>query len=252
MTAVILGVIVGGRLGYMLLYQRDDFFANPLVFFNILGGGMASHGGILGLILFTFFYARRHRISWLGLGDGLVVVAPIGICLGRIANFINGELWGHVTRAVPWAVQFPTELRERNDPLRVRIQEALPELSYPEGIITAAKTSPEVQAVLREVLDPRHPSQFYQALLEGASLFAILLLVRLRWKNLPHGILTGLFFLLYAVFRIIGELFRERDVGQDPILGMNPGQFYSLFMIAIGLAFIAAALIRRRAKPQIT
>ena len=220
----LLGVMVGGRLGYMLLYQRSEFFTNPLVFFNLLGGGMASHGGILGLIIFTFFYSRKHRISWLGLGDNLVVVAPIGICLGRLANFINGELYGHITTTFRYAVQFPSELRDIGGTLAQRVQEALPELHpYPEAVIAAARADPAVREILSGILNPRHPSQIYQALLEGLSLFVILLCVRLRFKNLPHGILTGLFFVLYAFFRIAAEIFRERDADQDPILGMKPG-----------------------------
>lgn len=237
----LLGVMLGGRLGYMLLYDRDHFFANPLIFFNILGGGMASHGGILGLVIFTYVYARRHKISWPGLGDNLVVVAPAGIFFGRIANFINGELYGRISHKIPWAFQFPTELRECSIATRMRVEEALPDHSFPEGVIAAAKTNPEVQGILRDILDPRHPSQIYQALLEGALLFAILLAVRLRFRNLRHGVLTGLFFVLYAVFRVAAEMFRQRDATEDPILHLNPGQFYSLFMILIGIAFFLFA-----------
>ncbi len=250
--SALLGVMAGGRLGYMLLYEREAFFANPLIFFRIMDGGMASHGGILGLIIFTFFYARRHRISWLGLGDNLVVVAPIGICLGRLANFINGELYGHITTTFRLAVQFPSELREIGGPLAARVQEALPDLlPYPEAVIAAAQIDPEVREILGGLLNPRHPSQIYQALLEGLSLFLILLVLRLRFQNLPHGMLTGLFFILYAFFRITAEIFRERDVGQDPILGMNPGQFYSLFMVAVGIAFISAAFALRRRRTRV-
>ncbi len=245
--AAIFGVMLGGRLGYMLLYDLGPFLANPLRFFNFLSGGMASHGGILGLVIFTWCYARKHNLSWTGLGDNLVVVAPIGICLGRIANFINGELYGRVAPHLPWAVQFPTELYDAGPDLRIRVLEALPfPLPFPEGVIAAARDNPEVRRILTETLNPRHPSQIYQALLEGLALFLILLWVRLKFKNLTHGVLTGLFFILYALFRIAAELFRERDASQEPILGMNPGQFYSLFMIAVGLAFLIFAWKRKR------
>ena len=255
----LLGVMVGGRLGYVFWYYTRAhgwgwLSEDPLLLFKVWDGGMASHGGILGMLLFTIYYARKHRISWLGLSDNLVVVSPLGVVLGRFANFVNGELYGHVTNAVPWAVQFPSELRDIGGSLARQVQAALPDLHpYPEAVIAAAQTSPEVREILGGILNPRHPSQIYQALLEGLSLFLILLCVRLRFKNLPHGILTGLFFVLYAFFRIAAEVFRERDVGQDPILGMNPGQFYSLFMIAVGIAFIGTALaLKRRGQGRIS
>ncbi|MFV1994287.1 MAG: prolipoprotein diacylglyceryl transferase [Verrucomicrobiales bacterium] len=242
----LVGVMLGGRLGYMLLYDREAFFANPLRFFDLLGGGMASHGGILGVTLFALYYARRHRLSWLGLGDDLVVVVPIGLLLGRIANFINGELYGHITTGIPWAVQFPTELRDAGYQLASRVQQALPSLTpFPEAVIEAGRTDPVIQQSLRQLLPLRHPSQLYEALLEGAVLFAILLAVRLRWKELRHGVLTGLFFILYALLRILSETWRVPD--HALILGLNPGQFYSLFMIAIGAAFLLAS--RRGARP---
>lgn len=237
------GVMLGGRLGYMLLYDFNDFIHAPWIFFYFLDGGMASHGGILGLVVFTWFYARRHKISWPGVGDNLVVVAPIGLFLVRIANFINGELYGRVT-SVSWAMKFPAEIY---DMAPVRSQELLARTGLPnlEAVVVANRNSDAaVQTVLREFLEPRHPSQFYEAGLEGLALFGILLLVRLRWKNLYHGILTGLFFIFYAVFRISVETFREPDASL--ILGMPRGQFYSIFMILIGVAFIGAALKNQR------
>lgn len=244
------GVLLGGRLGYMLLYRFDDFVSNPAtIVTGILQGGMASHGGILGVFFFAWFYARRHHLSWPGIGDDLVVVAPLGIFFGRVANFINGELYGRIT-AVRWAVLFPKEI------------EALPEQEVIQGAKAAAPDTlgqrndseilqalvdttnrpPEVEACLRAVLNPRHPSQIYQALLEGLLLFLILLAVRLKWRRLPYGFLTGLFFILYPIFRIFVEQYRQPDHDVSFILGLTRGQFYSTFMVVIGAAFLTFAL----------
>ena len=111
--AAIFGVMLGGRLGWVLFYGLDKVRAHPLDAFKLWEGGMASHGGILGLVIFTWVYARWQKVSWPGIGDNLVVVAPIGLFFGRVANFINGELWGRVITAAhppPWAMQFPKEL----------------------------------------------------------------------------------------------------------------------------------------------
>ncbi len=249
----IFGVMIGGRLGYFMLYRPGEFFSNPLVFFKFLEGGMASHGGILGVVLFALYYAKRHGHSWAGLGDDLVVVAPIGIFFGRIANFINGELYGRATQA-KWAVQFPDELLaspEHGLPVEtvtktIRDANALvPELtlSYPHDVLLAAQAHPKVVELLGQVLTPRHPSQLYEAILEGLLITAILAPIRLCWKRMPKGFLTGLFFILYPVFRMIGERYREPDA--ERILGLTRGQFYSTFMILIGLAFLAYAWSQR-------
>ncbi len=241
--SALFGVMLGGRLGYMLFYDFDRFIHAPWIFFYVLNGGMASHGGILGLVIFTWFYARRHKLSWMGVGDNLVVVAPIGLFLVRLANFINGELYGRVT-TVSWAMKFPGEIYDMTS---MRIQELLDKTGMPNPaaiLVANREGDAAVQAVLREFLEPRHPSQFYEAGLEGLVLFTILLFVRLRWKKLYHGVLTGLFFIVYAFFRILAENFREPDAGL--ILGLPRGQFYSLFMILIGAAFIIAALKTKR------
>ncbi len=233
------GVVLGGRLGYMLLYDFDRFIHEPWIFFLLNQGGMASHGGIAGVALFCLWYARKHRISWTGIGDTLVCGAPLGIFLGRIANFINGELFGHVT-TVPWAVKFPTELLHED----FYRQGGSPGL-IPEGL----RHSPEIiryfeqyrggRAELETLLHPRHPSQLYEALGEGLLLCAVLLFIRVKFPRLPHGVITGLFFILYAVARISLEFVRQPDSGSNPILGMTKGQFFSLFMVITGIAFIA-------------
>jgi len=232
------GVILGGRLGYVFFY-KPEMLRDPMSIVRVWEGGMSSHGGILGLVLFTLYYSRRHKLAWLNLGDNLVVAAPIGLFFGRLANFINGELYGRIA-TVPWAMQFPKELLDRPaeaDAAITRLQSMDPSLTSPEAIADAAGR-PEVKEVLRSILNPRHPSQLYEAFLEGIVLFAILWFVRTRMRQ-PNGVLTGLFFICYAVFRIIVEYFREPDASM--IAGFTRGQFFSFFLIAIGVAFIIAA-----------
>lgn len=234
------GVIVGGRIGYVLFYKFDEYLRNPLDIFLINKGGMASHGGVLGVLLFTLWYGRRHKMSGLGLGDNLVVGVPLGLLFGRIANFINGELWGHPT-AVAWAVKFPTEIHHRDfvphAPMTFNYQ-ALP--GHSNEIIAAVKELPDGLQQLEAALPARHPSQLYEAGLEGLLLFLVMFFIRTRSKNLPNGLLSGIFFILYAIVRIIGENFRVPDAGL--IMGISRGQFYSVFMILVGFAFLTSAL----------
>lgn len=244
------GVMLGGRLGYMLLYDSDRFLANPLNFFRIGQGGMASHGGILGIVVFTWFYARRKRVSWPGLGDLLVVGAPLGIFFGRLANFINGELWGHPTDRVPWAVRFPQEaLDDRAHPELAattvnRVAETLGtqalENNPHEAVIRLLRDGdPVLRAALEAGLPARHPSQLYEAGLEGLLLFLILFWMARRRSRLPHGWLTGWFFILYGLFRIIGEIWRVPDArGLSWLEPLSPGQQYSLPMLLIGALFL--------------
>lgn len=207
MTAVIIGVLAGGRLGYMFLYDLDNFLANPLLVFRVDQGGMASHGGFVGVLLALVWFARRQKCHLLALGDVIVTVAPLGLFLGRIANFINGELWGRVSM-VSWAVIFPA--------------------SPPNFNAALGTYGPE----------PRHPSQLYEAALEGLIPF---LYVQWRyWRTRPPmGQLSGEFLIGYGIVRIIGECFRQPDA--DLILGLSRGQFYSTFMVIVGIAIIAIA-----------
>ena len=253
--SAIFGVTIGGRLGYMLLYSPKEFFANPLTFFNFLGGGMASHGGIAGLALFTLYFAKRHGYHWRHIGDNLCVVAPVGIAIVRCANFINGELWGRVTtkEATPWAMKFPSELGEITDKetyndLIDATTAVDPNAGTPEAIIELARSNEQLRDVISPFLSYRHPSQIYQALLEGLALFLILFAIRLKWRRLPYGILTALFFIGYATFRIIGERFRHPDEGTFPGTDLSKGQFYSLFMFAVGAIFIGYAIYERKFK----
>lgn len=211
MTAAIIGVIAGGRIGYMLFYDLDAFLKNPLLILRVDQGGMSSHGGFIGVFLAMVWFAKKYNYSFLQLGDVVVTLAPLGICFGRIANFINGELWGRVTN-VSWAMIFP---------------ESQPVYDATQGVF---------------VLAPRHPSQLYAAFLEGLLLF---LYVQWRfWRTQPKpGQLGGEFLIGYGVVRIFGELFREPDAAL--IMGLSRGQFYSIFMILVGAIVIFIAHHRK-------
>jgi phosphatidylglycerol:prolipoprotein diacylglycerol transferase len=193
MGLALFGVLLGGRLGYCLLYGWRYWMQDPLYPFRLWEGGMASHGGMIGVLLYVFFYARKHQVAFWGLMDQLVCVVPLGLFFGRIANFINGELWGRVTD-VPWAVIFP----QSGD------------------------------------LQPRHPSQLYEAAGEGVLLFFVLWGVRKLWPQNRSGVLSCVFLLVYGAVRYGVEFFREPDstIYWD---WMSKGQLYSLVMIVCGL-----------------
>lgn len=275
-AAALLGVFVGGRLGYILFYHIpregwESVARDPLLVLRVWEGGMASHGGILGLVIFTFFYAKKHKVSWTGLGDGLCVVAPIGLMCGRIANFINGELYGRVANGVAWAVKFPEAFINPKLPESGRLNEALSaaikaddsflkslsdlpadatldgnEWYYFHKLVEANRNSDAVTDAISPYLEPRHPSQLYEGLLEGALLFSILWIVRVKFPKAPHGLLTGLFFGLYATFRIIAEQFREPDAAWVIEGVLTQGQFLSLFMYLFSAAFLVFAFRHRQ------
>lgn len=240
------GVLLGGRLGYMLFYDPAGFLHDPLLIFRVWEGGMASHGGILGLALYTLWYARKNGFSWRNLCDNLVVVAPVGIFLGRCANFINGELYGRAA-TVPWAMQFPKEILfwapGRQEELITRASAIDPSFASPEVLISGVAASPELRGLLASYLTPRYPSQIVEALLEGAFLFALLWILRTRCR-LSDGVLSGVFLIAYALVRIAGECFREPDAPLTA--GMTRGQFLSLFMIVSGILFLIWAGLRPR------
>ncbi len=194
----ILGVVLGGRLGSILFYSWERTLEEPLSALRIWEGGMAFHGGLLGVILAIWLFARRHGIPFFALTDVVAVATPIGLFFGRVANFINGELWGRPTD-LPWAMVFP-------------------------GAGTA----------------PRHPSQLYEAGLEGLLLFVVLLLlVRRGWLE-RLGALSGVFLSGYALARILVEFVREPDAHIGYLAGLfTMGQVLSLPMLALGLYLIA-------------
>lgn len=250
-ACALFGVFLGGRVGYILFYHLPKvgwggLAKDPLLVFRVWEGGMASHGGILGLVIFTYFYARKHKVSWTGLGDGLCVVAPLGLFFGRAANFINGELYGRVANGIAWAVKFPASLIEEPNEVQAaawqactQIEPKLADAQSLDQLIATSRDNPEVLKTLAEFIPPRHPSQIYEGLLEGALLFTILWVVRVKFPRAPHGLITGLFFALYAIFRIIGEQFREPDAAMVGFL--TKGQFFSLFMFIFAAFFLAMA-----------
>ena len=190
------GVVVGGRLGYVLFYKPDFYLANPAEIVKTWEGGMSFHGGLLGATLAIILFARHAKVNQWYVADLVACAAPIGLGLGRLANFVNGELWGRPAPNVPWAMIFPNG-------------------------------GPE----------PRHPSQLYQAALEGLVLFIVM---HVLWRNekLRHrpGTLTGAFWVGYGVFRMVGELFREPDAFLGFLIGgMTMGQLLSLPMVLFGL-----------------
>lgn len=247
------GLVLGGRLGYMLLYNFDGFIHEPWTFFLLNQGGMASHGGIAGVTLFCGWYAWKHKISWAGIGDSIVCGAPLGVFLGRIANFINGELFGRVTTS-SLAVKFPTEMLHE-DFVRQGGDATLAREVYDRGLMH----SPDIiayfekfrggRAELEQILHPRHPSQLYEALGEGLLLSAVLIFLRLRFPRMRQGIITGLFFFLYAGARIALEYVRQPDSGSEMIMGLTKGQFFSVFMFLVGGIFIAYGLIWGKSPP---
>ncbi|MEY3394390.1 MAG: prolipoprotein diacylglyceryl transferase [Verrucomicrobiota bacterium] len=266
-AAALFGVFIGGRLGYVIFYQiprdgLDSVIENPLGILKVWEGGMASHGGILGLVIFTFFYARKHKVSWTGLGDGLCVVAPIGLLCGRIANFINGELYGRVAEGLVWAVKFPMAFTDPKAPESLNFNQALiaagdaypplkAELMVPGQnpfllLAEANRRSDSVNQAIEPYLEPRHPSQIYEALLEGGLLLGILWFIRVRFPKAPSGLLTGLFFALYATFRIFGEQFREPDADWVIEKVLTMGQFLSIFMYVFAGAFLIHTFRNRR------
>src|ERR1051326_6244217 len=236
------GVLIGGRIGYVLFY-RPEMLREPLSIVRVWEGGMASHGGMIGILALSFYYAHRHKLRWTNLGDALVAAAPIGLFFGRCANFINGELYGRSTK-VSWAMQFPKELFENSierERAVAAAQKIDPGLSDPDTIIEAARHKSQIADALRAILTPRHPSQLYEAFFEGIVLFAILWFVLTRLRQ-PNGVLTGLFFIGYAIFRIAIVNFREPDASL--IFGVTRGQFFSFFLLAIGIAFVVVAKLR--------
>jgi phosphatidylglycerol:prolipoprotein diacylglycerol transferase len=222
------GVFLGGRLGYVLFYAFDSFIQDPLYVFRIWEGGMASHGGFIGVVLYLLWYARKHHHSFFNLADNMACTASLGLGFGRLANFINGELWGRATD-VKWAVIFPQE---------AGLQYGEYNRSLIENLMAA------------DQLTPRHPSQLYQAFCEGFLVFGIMLLLRKTpWGKRP-GALSAAYLVLYALARIGMEFFREPD--STVYFGwLTKGQLYSMLMIA-GALIIAWRMKLLRAPDTVT
>lgn len=229
LTWIILGVLLGGRIGYVLFYQPDIYLQNPLAILAIWEGGMAFHGGLLGVIVAAWIYTGRQNINRLSAADAIALGVPPGLLLGRLANFINAELWGRPTD-LPWAVAFP---------------------GY------AAQDCPGVIG-----LCTRHPSQLYEALLEGLVLLCLLLwLVWRRDGYKRPGLLSGTFFAGYGLARFVVEFVRQPDAQfiseNNPLglawhvtgYGLTMGQLLSLPMIVLGLWLIMRARWRGPVSP---
>ncbi len=190
-----IGIVLGGRLGYVLFYNLPYYIENPEQILYTWNGGMAFHGGFIGLVLGIYLYCRRQRIPFFGLMDAIAAAAPIGLFFGRIANFINSELWGRVTES-PLGMVFPNA-----------------------GFA------------------PRHPSQLYQAGLEGVCIFAILTIAIFKYNALKtHSRVSALFLISYGCARIIGEQFREPDAQLGYLYhGLTMGMVLSVPMVVLGL-----------------
>ncbi|MBA3908349.1 MAG: prolipoprotein diacylglyceryl transferase [Rhodobacter sp.] len=221
LTWAVVGIIVGGRLGYVIFYDPASYIANPIEILFVWEGGMSFHGGFSGVLIAGIWFCRRERIPMLSMGDLLAVAVPMGLLLGRSANFVNAELWGRPT-TLPWGVIFPGEAAQAC-----------------EGVVG---------------LCARHPSQLYQAALEGLLLGVVLawLAFRREWFKRP-GALMGVFLVGYGVVRFLVEFVRQPDAqfvsAGNPIgwviqfgqYGLTMGQTLSLPMIAAGLWFVLRA-----------
>lgn len=209
--AMVLGVLLGARLGFIALYALPELVARPWFVFEVWKGGMSSHGGFIGVVIASWYVARKCKITLLQFADMMTPLVPVGFLLGRIANFINGELWGNVSN-VAWAVIFP-------------------------------RSAPGMPL---ESIAPRHPSQLYEAATEG-----LILLLYMQWRfwrtgaQKHPGRLSGEFLLVYSVSRIICEQFREPDASL--IFGLSRGVFYTFFLIAGGVYLV----VRSHRRPAI-
>ena len=212
-----LGVIFGGRLGYVLFYRPEFYATHPVEIFKLWDGGMSFHGGVIGTSLGIIYLAWKQKLPWLRLHDYVACVTPIGLFTGRLANFVNGELWGAPSN-VPWAVRFP---------------------EYVDGLMVLGA--------------PRHPSQLYEAILEGLLLFAILAVMFWRTKaRYEPGRLVGAFLLFYGLFRFGVEFIREPDeqlVGFARSTGLHMGQWLCVPMI-LGGAYLMATAAKRRQRVE--
>ena len=195
-TYVIIGLILGGRFGYILFYNFDYYIDNPFDIFKLWQGGMSFHGGVLGIIIASIIFTKKNSDDVFEYLDVVALVAPIGIFFGRIANFINSELYGSITN-MPWAVTF------------INIDSL-----------------------------PRHPSQLYEALLEGLVLFLILIYSKNKFLNKP-GLISGLFLIFYSIFRFFVEFYRVPDEQLGYIfLNLTMGQVVSLIFIISGVILV--------------
>lgn len=218
------GVILGGRIGYVILYNFGELIANPLYLFRVWEGGMSFHGGFVGVLLAMWYFAHKYKKAPFTVLDFIAPCVPTGLFFGRIGNFINGELWGRISHAdVSHLMYFPQAAHVDFEMIQ---------------------TNPALQDIATNIggylLLPRHPSQLYQAATEGILLFVVL-----WWfsaKPRPRYAVSAVFLLIYGLSRFITEFFRQPDVGYALIFGwMSKGQLYSLPMIIAGVALMVMA-----------
>ena len=260
----LVGVIMGGRLGEFFFYWLpahglQGLCDDPLWVLRVWEGGMASHGGIAAVLLVSIIYAWRRHLSIPGVCDGLAIVCPIGLFFGRVANFINGELYGRpCSPDNPLAMKFPLEYLEFPEPMRRLADAAMSQASgIPvngwgnfDFVAELCRNNDAAREALGHFLTPRFPSQLFEALGEGLIIFVVLITLRLIWKKAPDGIFSALFCFLYAAARISAECFKEPDA---PMWGsITRGQYLSFAVIALGAAFLAIALRSKRSKPRQT
>lgn len=216
LTWGILGVIIGGRLGYVLFYKFSTYIDHPLDIFKVWEGGMSFHGGFLGVLAAMWLFSRKHKISFLKTMDFVAPLVPLGLASGRIGNFINGELWGRVTNPENfWAMGFP-QARDADASL-------------------AAANPQYAQWLAQYGMLPRHPSQLYQFALEGLLLFVVVWLF--SKKPHPEGQVSMVFLGGYGLLRFIAEYARQPDAQLGELaLGFSMGQWLSLPMLVLGIA----------------
>lgn len=290
--AIVLGTMIGGRLGYAIFYSQELLtkVSSEFPYWGVLRvweGGMASHGGIAGIIIASIWFSQRNKIDWMHLGDLSTLGGSIGVCAGRIANFMNGELYGRpVASPIAWAVKFPSEgflwlkhdaeqlISDPTPGLLLRLQAAAEAIGIPANqwlewcsrvrtsiparlhiqdainkMITATEHGgTAVVQALEPVLTARHPYQIYGSVLEGALLFATAFLV---WqKPRKPGVVGGIWITAYAALRILGEEFRMPDAHLGyQFLGLTRGQWISVAMLACGIAVLVYA-IKRKTQPM--
>ncbi|QJC28813.1 prolipoprotein diacylglyceryl transferase [Enterobacteriaceae endosymbiont of Plateumaris consimilis] len=212
-----IGLLLGGRLGYTLFYNLQYFLIHPISLFQVREGGMSFHGGLIGAILVIFIYSIYYKKNFLQLTDFIVPLVPLGLGMGRIGNFINGELWGRVAINIPWAIIFPN--------------------STQSDLIYIQNNQNYIYLFIKYGNLPRHPSQIYEFFLEGLILFIILNIKFVKRKILGYN--TSMFLLFYGIFRIFVEFFREPDVQLGLFFNyITMGQILSLPMVFIGFLMI--------------
>ena len=261
-VACALGVMIGARLGYVLFYQQSLLwtFDGRLPFWGLLAvnrGGMSSHGGMVGVVIAIWLYARANKHDWAHVLDLAALAAPLGLFFGRLANFVNGELYGRqCSESFRWAVKFPQEILAWDRQRLAWLDEVLtllpPSNSLDEAlqqtIIAVQNGNQQVASALAPLLTPRHPSQIYEAILEGLLLFVVLAVIWLKPRK--PLMICGSFAVVYAIFRIAVEQFRQpdHDLGFE-WLGLTRGQWLSIGLLLAGVLVLAVSR-RRKGEPM--